>query len=359
MLKIMNSKQIKIKSKSKKLRCVICNTTFKNINNIMTCECPILIIQNTLKKYLHNLYSLDNITYNSQTLNYKSINSFDISTKKHNDINNKLRESIIGAIINDKIPQNYYIFSKRWYTLKNNIMDYIYSIYPSSNSNNITNISCVHKGGRKFNYDFEIKINDTIYNIELKFNAENIIDTPQFVSPMKPSQYLSSSFENYYYDNYLPLLANIGNIQMPNKETYLKEIHQSEPKCIAEFQKKYYNGCKKSSRFTGNLQDIMFYDEANRLSQISITNFIEKNELNIQLLTEHLKKTQISKHYMLYKHNKFYHQVVDISNYELVTYEKQPSKYRYIAKSKAGHSITILLRWKNGNGIAFPAFQIS
>jgi len=30
----------------------------------------------------------------------------------------------------------------------------------------------------------------------------------------------------------------------------------------------------------------------------------------------------------------------------------------YVATSKSGNKIKILLRWKNGNGIAFPAFQI-
>jgi hypothetical protein len=30
----------------------------------------------------------------------------------------------------------------------------------------------------------------------------------------------------------------------------------------------------------------------------------------------------------------------------------------YVATSESGSKIKILLRWKNGNGIAFPAFQI-
>ena len=34
-------------------------------------------------------------------------------------------------------------------------------------------------------------------------------------------------------------------------------------------------------------------------------------------------------------------------------------KSRYIAKTKTNGNLIILLRWKNGNGIAFPSFQIS
>lgn len=340
--------------------CDTCNHSFTRINGVTSCMCPILTIQKYFKKHMTILHSLRHVTYNSQTLNYKSIYSFDNSYKKHNDINNKLRESIIGAIINDKISHMYYKYSNRWTHLKNSVFKYIYNL---CQNNSITNIYCVHKGGRKFNYDFEIhfmnnEINNT-YNIELKFNAKTIMDAPQFVSPMKPSQYLSSSFEEYYYDKYLPLLATIGNLIIPNKQTYLKEIHSTTPKCLLEFQTKYYNGCKSSSKFTGNPEDIMFYEKANQLSKISITKFIEENELNIHLLTEHLKKTQVAKHYMLYKNGIFYHQCIDVGDYELITCEKQPTKYRFIASSKSGYIITILLRWKNGNGIAFPAFQIS
>lgn len=35
------------------------------------------------------------------------------------------------------------------------------------------------------------------------------------------------------------------------------------------------------------------------------------------------------------------------------------TKTSYIAKTTTNKKISILLRWKNGNGIAFPAFQIS
>jgi hypothetical protein len=59
---------------------------------------------------------------------------------------------------------------------------------------------------------------------------------------------------------------------------------------------------------------------------------------------------------MLYKSNKFHKQIVNIDDYELVRYEKYPERFRY---SASGNEINILLRWKNGNGIAFPAFQIS
>ena len=60
---------------------------------------------------------------------------------------------------------------------------------------------------------------------------------------------------------------------------------------------------------------------------------------------------------MLYKDGKFYKQVIEPRKYMIVSYTK--CKNRFIAKTQDGNDIKILLRWKNGNGVAFPAFQIS
>ena len=61
---------------------------------------------------------------------------------------------------------------------------------------------------------------------------------------------------------------------------------------------------------------------------------------------------------MLYYNNKFILQQINIDNYIIDKVVKiDHSSYRCISKN--GKEIKILLRWKNGNGIAFPAFQIS
>ena len=315
----------------------------------------ILIIRRTIKNYMKLLYSMSNISYNSHIINYKTINAFLQSEKNKNDLNNKLRESIIGAIINNKMPNSYYQYSKRWNCLKKIIWDYIQQM----SLENITTISCHHRGGRKYHYDFTIILNDVhSFNVEFKFNAEKIKDIPQFVSPMNPSQYLSSSYENYYYEKYLPILATLGEFKLPEKEIYLKEVNMTSPPCLADFQTKYYNGCNKSSKYTGNINDIQFYNEANKLSRNSITSFIKVNDLDFSKLSQHLQNTQVSKHYMLYHNNIFHHHIADYADYEIISCEKYPEKYKYVTTSKNGCKMTILLRWKNGNGIALPAFQI-
>ena len=167
---------------SKKEALVILQKFFLNCNNIYKC--------------------LHIVNYNKISINYYSISKFYTSQKKNNDSYNKSRESIIGAIINKCIPSDYFKYSSRWKNLRNEI----YNFTNKLSSNEIKTIECIHRGGRMYHYDFTILINDTEkYNIEFKFNAANISESPQFVSPMKPSNYLSNSYEEFYYENYLPV----------------------------------------------------------------------------------------------------------------------------------------------------------
>ena len=303
---------------------------------------------------------MSTIVYNNETITIQSIDAFKLSSKCLNDTNNKTRENIIGAIINNNIPDEYCELQE-WVTLKTSITEYIQNL---DNTKKYIRAVCKNKGGRKFKFDFNIMVyyedgTNYNYNIELKFNASSIDDTPQFVSPMKPSKYMSASYEDYYYDNYLPELARESGLEVPSRETYLKEIHTNKPKCMKKFQEVYYMGCKESSKYTSNTTHIKFYELAKILSTKSISSFIEKTELNIDALSDYLLTSQNNKIYMLYSDTKFIVQRPNMENYQILSVEKNPEKNRYECLSKSGVKLYVLLRWKNGNGIAFPAFQIS
>ena len=300
------------------------------------------------------------LLYNKETITPESIIAFNPSSKGLNDTHNKTRENIVGAIINNKIPQSYYEIPE-WGELEISIITYLQQL---DTSRTYTRAVCSHKGGRKFNFDFGIKVyyedgTQTDYNIELKFNASTIDETPQFVSPMKPSQYMSNVYEDYYYDNYLSQLSSESGLELPSREAYMKQIHTNNPKCMKPYQDLYYMGCKQSSQYTGDPVHIKFYETAKKLSHESITSFIEKTELNIEALSEYLLTSQNNKIYMLYSGTQFIVQRPNMDDYQLASVTKNPEKNRYDCVSKTGVKMNVLLRWKNGNGIAFPAFQIS
>ena len=75
------------------------------------------------------------------------------------------------------------------------------------------------------------------------------------------------------------------------------------------FQDIYYQGCNKSSQYTGYKDSIEFYNLSNSIDKISRENFINIANLNINALSEYLIETQKNKIYMLYKNNKIYKQI--------------------------------------------------
>jgi hypothetical protein len=291
--------------------------------------------------------TLTPVNYNNTIITYSSIfNTFIKTKKERNDESNKKRESIIGAIINEYIPNAYYKYSPRWKYFRGIIIDSIYTLYHQTNKDEIKFINCKHKGGRNTNYDFIFNVNNVSYNVEFKFNVSTIEQTPQFVSPMKPSQYLSRSYEEYYYDKYIPMLAKSFDIEAPTKDKYMKQIHSISPKCMAKFKTRYKRDNKLCER-------------AKSLSKKSINEFITMADLNMEELSRYLKNSQKSKIYLMFKDNTFHLKTIDMDNYEIISYVKSPTTSSYIATTKTGRKLKILLRWKNGNGIAFPAFQIS
>ena len=307
-----------------------------------------------LSNYLKILNNLPVIKINNQIICYRSINNFRKQEKGLNDISNKIRELIIISIINGDIDDGYYKYSNRWRRLKLGIDNFMRLLGIGLNDD----VRCLLKAGRNFNYDFQIIVNDVDrYNIEFKFNSSKITDTPQFISPMKPSKYLSKSFEEYIYDNYLSRLLNEFGFNIPQRNDYLREVHSTNPKCLNDIQEKYYRGCKSSSKYSGIEDDINFYKRSNDYSRKAIEEFIKENELDINQLSKYLKETQMNKIYMLYFNNNIYLETTNEDYFKIISYEKK--KNYFILKTKLGINLKILLRWKNGNLIAFPAFQIS
>jgi hypothetical protein len=279
--------------------------------------------------------------------------------RSNNDKHNKIREDIIKSM--PYIDEEYFNNPEHgdsWRQIKTSFDQKMREICPSYSSYKIQ-----HKAGRNFNYDFVGSFFDGDNNLiktvklEFKYNAASIDEAPQFVSPMKPSQYLSQSFEEYYYLNYLIPLFNKFNLTVPELEIYLKQVHGNKPKCLEEAQLLYYQGCKQSSKYTGTENALAFYKECNELSSQCITNFILETDLDIEKLNQYLLQSQDEKIYLLYKINEFHLQFSNPDDYIIQTYEKQSN--RYVATTNSGKIIKILLRWKNGNGIAYPAFQIS
>ena len=157
-----------------------------------------------------------------------------LNTKSTNDLNNKEREKIINFMpyIDSELLDDT-LYGTDWTKLKVGFDESMKKLCPLHYLYKIE-----YKAGRKFNYDFVVSFFDEAKHIiikiklEFKYNVTTIEKAPQFVSPMKPSQYLSKSFEEYYYDLYLVNLLKKYNLDVPDKNIYLKTIHSNKPECM-------------------------------------------------------------------------------------------------------------------------------
>jgi len=291
---------------------------------------------------------------------------YDSQSKNCNDVNNKKREYIIKRLSQgDPYPNN-----DKWVILSEQFNIYLnklkYLIGEQSHQV-VHRHSIKTKGGRGYHYDFLITFYDVNnnslgeYKIEFKNNACDVNDCPQYVSPMKASKYFDcvKTYEYMYYDEFLPSICAQVLIPIPDKELYMKQIHCNKPECMKTFQEAYYRGSKQSSKYTGLDEDINNYNYMNEKSRESIKKFLSMNQLNISKMNEYLMNTQEGKKYMLWGNNEFHYQEVNKDDYTIMDILRIKKDNTVVCLTKSNKEMNILLRWKNGNGVAFPALQIS
>lgn len=302
-----------------------------------------------------------------KTLKESDIELFYIHQSKNcNDESNKTREYIIKALAGG----NPYPNNPRWIELHdkfNLYIDKLKSLASKFAHQPVYSYKIKTKGGRRYHYDFIIMFynaSNTLikeYKIEFKNNACNVNDCPQYVSPMKLSKYFKcdKTYEELFYDEYLPSICSQVNYNIPDKTIYLKQIHGNNPTCMISFKEAYYKGAKQSSKYTGLEEDINNYNFMNKKSRESIKKFLEASHLKILEINKYLIDTQKDKKYMLWGNNEFHYQEVGPDNYTIDKVLRIKKNNTVVCLTKSNKEMNILLRWKNGNGVAFPALQIS
>lgn len=333
-----------------------CRTILNGIENNKLCDC---LYKPKIELNNHNHdYSID---LDSINVFGNDFDKSDKKNKKNNDYNNKIREKIIEKVWNKTIPQEYYVSSEKWKKIKFSIDKYTFKLLEKNtkickSELEIVSLECHPKAGRKHNYDFDLKIkyfhivendkveNDIEFKIEFKYGATCVSDCPQFSSPSNPSRFLNRNYEEFHYDEILPKISELANLPLPDREIYLKSIHNNIVECMSDYKKMYDS-------------DKNFNKKVKVIDKESIKEFLTLCELDITKLSEYLLKSQKDKNYMCYENNDFHYDKIDENFYKIksVIQIKSPN---IICETENGYKIEIKLRWKNGNGIQFPAFQI-
>jgi hypothetical protein len=298
------------------------------------------------------------------------------SKRGDNDNANKRREDILTYILNISLksdpPLGYEFINinPEWINLYEELHKYAISNLPSTIGDiksNIISYKCIKKAGRSNRYDFSLiyELNNGgnhVRDIEFKYNSEKVEDCAQFHSPSDPEKHLISEipFTKYHYDNYLPIFSSYLDMDLPHYDIYKKEMkfkNSPDFPLLSVAKKKYYSGSTGSSQYTGLQEDITFYELSNEISKECFKNFFEICELDHESLTDLWLSSQINKEYMLYKDGKLHYQKLKEDDYKIISVEKKCPNF--ICKTQSGRVLKVLFRWRNGAGIANPAFQVS
>lgn len=288
---------------------------------------------------------------------YEDINLFDATAKFPKTKNaryNDVRESIIDKIINKQIPSEYYDKSNKWSNLQKEVLKCLKKI---SGGIDYDQVKCVRRGGRQYNYDFEffyMKNNSQVGDsrkVEFKFKK-----IPQFLSLGKPSEYLNNDYVQYHYDNCIPNIfenAGVNKDEIPEFDIYSKQVHSTKPKCMSKVGSIYRKGS-----YATDQNSIKKYKLIKEITNKGIEQFIELSDIDKNKLEQKINETQQGKIFMIYTSNGTI-ETFGKPEYKISSIEKDPKHNSYQATVGNGDKIKILLRWKNYNGIAYPAFQIS
>lgn len=278
-------------------------------------------------------------------------NNNDKQLKKDNDANNKIRENIIYSIIKKQIPNEWYEKNIKWYNLKTKLLE-IFNLSFYNDDNNYDNIDIELKGGRKYNYDFELIFlkNNEIINkecIEFKYNSFRIDKYPQFLSVSANKFIKGIDYAEYFYDNYISDISKLINTTIPDKSNYMKYIYNNDYNKLT-----FFSELKKKEN--------LIIKEKKEIVSKSIKNYLTNYLiLDIEMINKFFQEKQLNKHYILYHNDKFYYDSIKKEELEIIGIETIKNNNCLILNTNSNTKIEMLLRWKNHIGILYPAWQIS
>lgn len=328
------------------------------------------IFQHKCRERMSRVRRLPPFSHNKGVISYEDIFAYSsFAGREKNDANNKQRELIISAIINQEVPQEYQ-YSIVWRNFTQGLLGFVDKLFLEEPHSPITSISCKTMAGRNHNYDFLITAEFSngakeSKKVEFKFNAKRITGCPQFLSV---SSKVNTSYAEYFYDNCVNQITELyGVTDTISRSVYLKSVHQTNYKKHNWFNSLYTQECEGDEKYKmkKTIVDNSIHE------YLTEHYFVETNSMAelIEFWNTKFRDTQGDKIYMLYcpKEKKFYKDA--ITTEELTISEEcmgiQTGREGnvntlvfYTGKDRTT-SIKLLLRWRNHAGVLNPAWQIS
>jgi hypothetical protein len=268
------------------------------------------------------------------------------TSKAENDAENKIREDVLVFLENELPPE--YAADEKWRNLYTKFHETLRTLCPSE----YTCVKIVKKGGRIFNYDFDViyldSENNEIHRVKLEFkhNSKKIDKIPQILSLQDRFGLIDAiSYSEHYYTLYLD--AYLSDIEYtgvkPTLQEYVSLVAGIAPEKHPMFM-------------------FMRLAKSNPAVKESIHTYLNSyvSKFKVDEFTKKLVESQANKYFLLWDLSQFHIDTLSAEELTIKDILLKPTKKQtntIVARSTKSE-YHLLLRWRNHNGILNPAWQI-
>ena len=281
---------------------------------------------------------------------------FTIGSKEDNKICNDHREHILSKA--REIPEDYFtnkLYGEKWRKVIRSWLKNIKKL-----EKEFIDYKIKQKGGRKFNYDFEIcyfkkiktifskKIIKSIFSrkkVEFKYNCKSIVSLPQ-IAQFFSTEFSKITYEEYFYDNYIKKICDKLGLTKPSKENYLSNIHKIDDtiQFFVELKAK-----AKMEKFKKFLSDIK--SESIKKFLLLKNNFIIE-EFNKKILQQN------GKYFFFWSNEDFKIEQINLKKIFKKDMKIINDNTMCFPIRDSSQDLTITLRWQNTNCVLNPTWQV-
>jgi len=296
--------------------------------------------------------------------------------RETNDKKNKSREKLLRSLLTNTVHDADAVHGPAWQTLRAQWTAALLRCGPSSDGTPEGTLAAIEaKGGRGFNYDFEASYIGSAASakIEFKFGGTTISSLPEFFNPAADKPFHSRLYADFFYDSdsldKICDLYGIPRTEKPSKAEYLKAIHANSSKLpfFARLKKAEDDEGVRAGFPSGTdlskkpKEKVPLYAKKAAISHASIQAFLVayQHTTDLAALTAEFQRSQADKQFLLYSGGAFHHDRLLPGELVAKSVKGVEGDYLVIQTAVPTTTIKMLLRWKNHQGILFPAWQIS
>lgn len=281
-----------------------------------------------------------------------------------NDSNNKVREQLLSELLTDSVSGFLAdpTYGPAWIKLRADWLAALTDLAGRCGVGEFSAVSVKQAGGRGMNYDFAVSFmtagGPVVIKVEFKYGGKCVDALPQFFNAGANKPFHPTAYATHFYEHDLDKVMAVYELSADLKPTladYLKFVYQNEYKKLPLFQALYDAEAAEVG------PERPKYKAKATLVHESIRAYLAAvaGATDLAALTAEFQRSQTDKHYLLYSDGAFHYDAIRPEELVAASVIGVRGDSLLIQSGCQTTQHSMLLRWKNHNGILFPAWQIS